>query len=214
MSPRCQLRTSLAAAMLSLALGAGLAMAQQNGPTNPGGTQTNAPTGEEGAAAGTSTRPDRADRKFMDKAAQANLAEIQLGRLAQQNSQDPQVRQFGERMVRDHTQLNDQLMMAAQNMGVTLPTSPSKKDQETMDKLSALNGAAFDKAYARDMVKDHRADIREFEHESKDAHSAQVRELASNALPIIREHLQLAENLPGAPGRRTARAGSTDSETR
>jgi putative membrane protein len=216
MSPKRKRRASATTVILALGLGAGLAMAQgQNGPTNPGAVQTNPPNEATGTATATegSAKLDHADRAFLRKAAEANRGEIELGRLAEQNSQDPQVRAFGERMVKDHTQLDQQLTMAARNMGVTLPTSPSKKDKATMDKLQGLSGAAFDKAYVRDMVKDHRKDIHEFEHEAKDAHSAEVRQLAGGALPTLREHLQLAENLPGAPGRRTARAGESTTET-
>lgn len=209
MSPKRQLRTGLAVAVLSMGLGAGLAMAQQNGSVDPAGAQAASPT-ENGTAAtaGASTTLDRSDRAFIRKAAQANLGEIALGRLAEQNSQDAQVRAFGERMVKDHTQLNDQLTAMAQSLDVTVPTSPSKADDATLKKLSALSGPAFDKAYAHDMVKDHRMDIHKFEHEAKDARSAQVRQLADSALPTLRAHLQLAENLPGAPGRRSASAAT------
>ncbi|HTX25370.1 MAG TPA: DUF4142 domain-containing protein [Steroidobacteraceae bacterium] len=215
MSPKRQLRTGLTVAVLSMGLGAGLAMAQQNGSVDHPGAQAPAPTvtpaptvNGTATTAGTSTRLDKSDRAFVREAAQANLGEIALGRLAEQNGQDPQVRAFGERMVKDHTQLNDQLTSMAQSLDVTVPTSPSKKDDATLNKLAGLSGAAFDKAYARDMVKDHRMDIRKFEHEAKDARSAQVRQLADSALPTLREHLQLAANLPGAPGRRTASAAT------
>ena len=63
------------------------------------------------------------DRQFMDKAAQGGMAEVELGQLAQQNAQSPDVKAFGKRMVDDHSKANDQLKQLASQKGVSLPTS-------------------------------------------------------------------------------------------
>lgn len=190
MSSKRHLRGSLTIAMLSMTVGAGLAMAQTN------------------------TDVSRADRTFIRKAAEGNVAEVALGRLAQQTGQDPNVKAFGEHMVRDHTQANEQLASVAQSLSVTLPNSPSTSDQAKMDKLSRLSGADFDKAFAREMVRDHRTAIRAFEHEAKDGRDSAAKQFAESTLPTLKEHLAMAEKLPGAQ-RRTASAGaSNQTETR
>jgi putative membrane protein len=193
MCPKWQLRYAALAAALSMT-GAGWVMAQA--PTQ---TQTNPSSSAAAAAtADTSTTASKADRAFVRRAAEGNAAEVALGRLAEQQSQDPDVKAFGERMVKDHSQANDQLASVAQSLNMTMPTSPSKAEKTQMDKLASLSGADFDKAFAREMVADHRTVARAFEREAKTGHDPQVKEFAQSTLPTIREHLALAEKLPGA----------------
>ncbi len=141
-----------------------------------------------------------ADRKFMDKAAQGGMAEVELGQLAQQNGQSAEVKAFGKRMVDDHSKANDQLKQLAAEKGVALPTGLDAKDQALKDKLSKLQGAAFDKAYMKDMVADHKQDVAEFKKESSAAHDPQLKQWASQTLPTLESHLQEAEKIAPTTG--------------
>src|SRR5579862_6682066 len=179
--------TSLAA-VLSITAGTALAQGQ------PGSTRT---TSDTGASSGSLSK---ADRDFMIKAAQGGMAEVQSGNLAAKQAQDSKVKAFGERMVKDHSQANDKLMALAQSKGVTLPTTTSSQDQHTMAHLQGLSGGDFDKAYADDMVKDHKADVREFEHAAKNASDPDVKSFAQQTLPTLKHHLSMAEALPQASG--------------
>jgi predicted outer membrane protein len=134
------------------------------------------------------------DQSFLAEAVQGNLAEIQLGQLAQQNASSQTVKQFGHRMVADHTSLLEQAKSLASAKGIGLPTSPSAKDETTYQSLKAKTGAAFDKAYISDMLSDHRQDIAKFQTEAKSGADADIRALASKALPTLQEHLRLAEH--------------------
>jgi putative membrane protein len=136
-----------------------------------------------------------ADRNFMDKAAQGGMAEVELGQLAQQNGQSPEVKAFGKRMVDDHSKANDQLKQLAAQKGVSLPTTLDSKDQATKDKLSKLKGADFDKAYMKDMVTDHKKDVAEFKHESTAAKDPALKSWAGQTLPTLQSHLQEAEKI-------------------
>ena len=69
-------------------------------------------------------------------------------------------------MVDDHTKMGDQLKPIAQQIGVKIPDGPSKKDKTTIAKLQELNGDDFDKAYMKDMVKDHKTDLTDFRSEA------------------------------------------------
>ncbi len=138
------------------------------------------------------------DHTFMTKAAQGGLAEVQMGQLAQQNGQSQEVKDFGQRMVTDHSKANDQLKEVAQQENVTLPTSPSSKDQAEYNKMSKLHGEAFDKAYAKMMVADHKKDIAEFKREASSGNDPQVKNFASQTLPTLQEHLQMAEKMNSA----------------
>ena len=135
------------------------------------------------------------DHTFMMKAAEGGMAEVQLGQLAQQNGQSQAVKDFGKRMVDDHTKANDQLKQIATQQGVSLPSSPSSHDQAEYNKLSKLQGDAFDKAYAKMMVSDHKKDIAEFQREANAGSNADVKGFASQTLPTLQEHLKMAEKM-------------------
>jgi putative membrane protein len=135
------------------------------------------------------------DQMFVKKAAQGGMAEVQLGQLATQKASSQDVKQFGQRMVDDHSKGNEQLKQLAESKGVHLPQKLSAKDRETMDSLSKLSGKQFDKAYMADMVKDHREDIAEFHHESASGSDTQVKEFAKGALPMLDSHLKQAEKI-------------------
>lgn len=140
------------------------------------------------------------DRTFMDKAAQGGIAEVQLGQLAQQKASSQAVKDFGAKMVHDHTMVNDQLMMLASKQGVNLPTSMNAKDQAEYNKLSGMSGGAFDRAYMQAMLKDHRMDIAEFNKESEKAKDPQLKSLVTMTLPTLQQHLQLARQVDSQIG--------------
>jgi putative membrane protein len=138
-----------------------------------------------------------ADQHFMMKAAQGGMAEVQLGKLATQNASSQAVKDFGQKMVDDHSKANDELKGLAARKNVTLPSSIDAKDQATMDRLSQVHGAAFDRAYMRDMVADHKKDIAEFQREANSGADPDVKNWASQTLPTLQGHLQLAESTRG-----------------
>jgi putative membrane protein len=98
-------------------------------------------------------------------------------------------------MVDDHTKANDQLKQVASQEGIQLPTTLSAKDKMTKERLSKLNGAAFDKAYMSDMVKDHTKDVADFQQESSSGTDPAVKDFASQTLPTLQSHLQEAKQI-------------------
>lgn len=138
--------------------------------------------------------PDN-DKFFVRHAMEGNTAEIDLGQLALKKSTSPEVKQFAQRMIDDHQQMNEQLVPIAQQLGVSAPAQPSKKDRSNEAKLQALSGSDFDQAYVRDMVKDHRKDLQEFKQAATSAQDSSVRDAASEGSRVISQHLQLAEQL-------------------
>jgi putative membrane protein len=133
------------------------------------------------------------DSTFATKAAQGGMAEVQLGQLATQKASNPDVKAFGQQMVDDHSKANDEFKAIASGKGVTLPSNIDAKDQATYDRLSKLDGAAFDRAYMADMVRDHRADIAEFEREASHGSDPDIKGFASKTLPTLKHHLEMAE---------------------
>jgi putative membrane protein len=135
------------------------------------------------------------DSSFITKAAEGGIAEVKLGQLAAQKGSNADVRSFGQQMVDDHGKANNELKQLASSKGVTLPSDISSKDQATYDRLSKLDGAAFDHAYVQDMVADHREDVNEFRRESRSGSDSDVKAWAGKTLPTLEHHLQLAESL-------------------
>ncbi len=105
------------------------------------------------------------------------------------------MKQFGQRMVDDHTAVNGRLQKLAQAKGLNLPTTLDKKHQDKIDSLSKKTGPEFDKAYIDEMVDDHKRDVDAFDKASKDAKDASVKEFAGTTLPTLREHLQQAQGI-------------------
>ena len=136
-----------------------------------------------------------ADRSFLERAASGGLAEVQTAQLAQQRSSSPQVKQFANRIITDHTQANTELLQIAQDQNITLPEQPSSKDASTYRRLIGLNGTAFDQAYAQAEVGDHQQDIALFRKEAQSGQDAALKSFAQKTLPILIQHLQLAQSL-------------------
>ena len=99
------------------------------------------------------------DKEFVHAALQGGMAEVQLGQLAAEKGSSDDVKQFGQKMVADHTKLGDQMKLIAAQLGVKAPDGPSKKDKELYTKLQGLSGKDFDDAYIVAMVKDHKKDV-------------------------------------------------------
>ena len=133
------------------------------------------------------------DVKFMQKAAADGLAEVELGKLAQQKALREEVQQFASRMVEDHTNANAELKTIAKANGVELPGAIDRKHQKLMDKLSKLSGGDFDREYMEHMVRDHKHDVREFRELAKAKEASPVKAFAANTLPTLEGHLVMAQ---------------------
>ncbi len=140
------------------------------------------------------SKQSKASDMFMKQAMQGDMAEIQVGKLAQEKGEDQQVKDFGQTLVSDHQQNLDKARSLAQTIGMTPPDSVSAEQKATYDKLSRLSGRQFDREFAQHIVQDHK-DITEFERESKK--SGDVASFAQDTLPVLRKHLQIAEQING-----------------
>lgn len=135
------------------------------------------------------------DYKFAKEAASGGMFEVNLGNMASANSKNAQVQQFGQRMVKDHTQANDNLKQIAERKGATLPTQLTSHQQREVDRLAKMSGPEFDKAYMSLMVRAHKSDERLFKKASEDAQDADIKNFASTTLTMVQEHLKLAQDL-------------------
>jgi putative membrane protein len=135
------------------------------------------------------------DAAFLKDGAEGGMDEVKLGELALQNGVGDRVKQFGQRMVDDHTKMNNELQPLAARKHVTLPTDISVRQHASYKLLSAKSGEEFDKSYISSMVKDHEEDIAAFQKEASNGTDADVKALASKALPTLQEHLRMAQDI-------------------
>jgi predicted outer membrane protein len=108
-----------------------------------------------------------ADKTFATKAAQGGLAEVEMSQLALQKATSPQVKQFAQQMVTDHTKGNQELMQLAKSEGIELPSQVDGKHKSTMERLQGMTGSTFDTAYMQDMVQDHQQVVEEFQKQAQ-----------------------------------------------
>ena len=159
------------------------------------------------------SRPAMGDAHFAKEAAQGGMAEVKLGQLAQEKGANDSVKSFGKRMVDDHSKAGDKLKEVTSRENITLPTDISAKDQATYDRLSKLNSAAFDRAYARDMVKDHETDVAAFQKEANTGRDDSLKGFASETLPTLQDHLKQAKEMMKSVGGGTSASKGTKANT-
>jgi putative membrane protein len=137
-----------------------------------------------------------ADARFVTHAAEGGMIEVAKGKLAAQKGAHEGVKQFGQKMVNDHTKAGDELKSIATGKTITLPgetlTSPM---QAMLAKLEKLEGPAFDRAYVEDQVRDHEKTIALFEREVKTGKDAELKAFAEKTLPTLKEHLTMLQDL-------------------
>ncbi|MEH2182318.1 DUF4142 domain-containing protein [Nostoc sp.] len=139
--------------------------------------------------------PSSSDKQFMTEAAQGGLAEVQLGKLALKRGTSKAVKQFAQRMVKDHTPVNNQLKQLAAKKGVTLPTSLDTTNKQVQQRLSNLSGASFDREYLNQMLEDHQNDVSAFQTEAQGGQDPDVKAFAAKTLPTLQQHLKQVSSL-------------------
>jgi putative membrane protein len=139
--------------------------------------------------------------KFATQAAVISKAEIELGKLAMEKSQNKDVRSFAQRMVKDHQAADAKLKKIAAAENITLPQSLDAEHQALKQKLSKLEGEAFDREYAKEMEKGHDKAVALFESASQAQQMpSELKQFAASTLPTLKEHHELAESLHDKEG--------------
>jgi putative membrane protein len=167
-----------------------------------------APARQDTAKESKSSKLPRADEKFMKDAAAVGMAEVKLGELAEQHAASDGVKQFGKRMATDHGTANDELKQLASQKGVQLPTALDRSHQSLYDRLSKLNGADFDRAYMKEMVKDHDRDVKAFQKEADSGKDSDLKAWASKTLPTLKEHQDQAKQVQASVQGKSSPAAS------
>jgi len=200
--------------LLSIALATAVTVACNGNARNDNAA---ANTTSETAAVGTAGEADRntvtdGDRDFVKDVVVANMAEIELGEMAGQRAVTPDVKQFGQMMVKDHTMAGNELKQAIAQYNVPMPTAIDEKHQDLKMRLSKLKGLDFDKEYMAAMVDGHENVLDKLETrvdghgalgrdkdtnpvaEKSDNHvTMSINQWAATTLPAVKHHLDTAK---------------------
>lgn len=178
----------LAATLCALALTALPAGAQ-----GTGGSSYGSPRAAASSANGTGATVSRDDSKMMADLAQANIAEIESGKMALDKSSSEPVKKFAQQMVDDHTAALHELQALAQSKGVKLPDGTDLAHKTLAITLKAMTGTTFDNQYMkRSGVNDHQSAAELLQNIQKNAKDAELKAMAAKMLPTVQQHLQMA----------------------
>jgi putative membrane protein len=146
------------------------------------------------SSAGAFAASKSTDTTFLRNAIRGDIAEVQMGQLAEQKSQDPDVKALGQMLVADHGQARTEAETVAKTMKIHIPTAATKQATTEYQKLSGLSGKAFDQEFANFMVTAHNKDITMFQTEAKSGTDAAA-QLAQRTAPVLQKHLEMAQAL-------------------
>ena len=192
------------------------ALAQSTAPTTPPkpAAATPAPpaTGsvgmDKGAGTGAAASPakgsatksslSRSERRFVEKAMQGGMEEVEMSKLAVDKAQNARVKELAKRLVDDHSKSNAELTSLARAKGVTLPAAVDAGHQRQMERMAKKSGADFDREYMSDMLGDHHKNVHDHQSMAKSAKDADIRKYAATMLPTLEQHLQMAKTADAA----------------
>jgi putative membrane protein len=146
-------------------------------------SETKAETKTTTATKSEKPKVSAADKKFVENAAKGGMMEVSMGKAASERAANSDVKQFGERMVRDHTKANNELKSIASKKGITLPKEEPAHNFKT------------DRAYMDMMVKDHEKDLAEFQKQAKNGSDPDLKKFADDTSKIVSEHLSMARRI-------------------
>ncbi len=138
---------------------------------------------------------NQVDREFVETAASSGLVEVNDARIAEQQALKDPVKRFARRIITDHGKANEQLTALASQEGLNPPEQPDAKQKATANRLKTLSAAAFDRAYMRAEIKDHKETIALFEKEAASGQDPKLKAFAAETLPTLRRHLQMAQKI-------------------
>jgi len=141
------------------------------------------------------SRNQQTENDFVIQAASGGIKEVELGKIAREKGQSPEVKDFGDRMVRDHSKANEELKAFTLEDNIILPDTMMEMDRMHVDELSELSGKEFDRAYIEMMIEDHEKTIELFEDASENHDDPEIKSWAQKTLPALKEHLKIAEQL-------------------
>lgn len=139
--------------------------------------------------------PAELDKQFMLSAFDKSLFEVNAGQVASSKGTTSVINNFGEQLLKDHTDINQELMLLAKDVKLNLPTTLSNAKQQKLDTLSGLSGMAFDTTYIKMVAGTHEEIVNLYEVQATTARNVNLKTFASDQLPKLRVHLDTAKSM-------------------
>jgi putative membrane protein len=149
----------------------------------------------EAAREGRSAAVSAADQDFMNKAAEANLTEIDIARVALQKSDNSDVRDYANMIQSDHTAALEDVTDLMKEKGLPAPKTLAADTRRDVDRMSGLSGAEFDREFVNMMVADHQKTLELFRDALANAQDPSVKKYAEDLTPKLEMHLDKAQRL-------------------
>jgi putative membrane protein len=184
---------------LALAVAIGCNQNRASNKDNTGAGDTTAASndtanGTSGSNAGTTTaKLSDSEKQLLQKISDADKAEIEMGQLAQSNASSPKVKDFGQKLVDDHTQNNQQLQQLAQQKGVQLQDEEKPDEQSAKSKFEKMKGAQFDKAFMQHEKDDHAKLLSQLKQQQDQIQDPDLKSFVSQTIDAVQQHLDAAQ---------------------
>jgi putative membrane protein len=133
------------------------------------------------------------DEEWLTTSLEGDLFEIAGGKIAQSHSSNSTVKALGAKLISDHSKSFSDGAEVAKKLGIEVPDEPTPSEQWELQAVGSVSGSTFDKAYTSLEVADHKQDIKETKAELEKGCNPLVRHEAAEDLPVLEEHLKLAE---------------------
>jgi len=135
-----------------------------------------------------------ADADFLTKVIPGIAASVKIIEYAAKNASDERVRDFAERVAKQHKESVKSASEHAKRLKIDVVTDPDKESKETIDKFSKLKGTDLDVAFLKWLSHGHE-NTTVFDNEVKNGADADLRTYAKNSITSGNEHLKEAREL-------------------
>ena len=141
------------------------------------------------------TKLSSSDQQYLTKVAQGSTHEFEVAELGAEKASSSTTQQYAQKVLNDHAQFNTKLMQLARQKKITLPVAADPSKQSTIDKLSSMNGPAFDQAFAQEMVSINTEDISDSQKQLNATQDPAIKAFISQFLPGDQQHLAGARSI-------------------
>lgn len=128
----------------------------------------------------------------------ADLVMVSTGKVALTRARSGTVRKYAQLMVDTHGKLLAEAETLAKRKAVDLPGALDDRRRAAAGRVAATPVEEFDRAYIAFVVAEHREAVRLAKQVAAEARDPNLKALAAKAMPHVRKHLEIAEELAAA----------------
>lgn len=176
--------------------------------------QTSTPRTTQPSTGDTARKVSQSAQTFVTKAGHGGMFEVQSSEIAVEKSQREDVKSFAQKMIQDHGKANGDLKRVAGEVGAALPTKLDSKHQSQIDKLRSASAQSFDRTYIDAQMEAHREAVSLFSNYAKSGDNAQLKQLATETLPVLQQHERSVQELHNASSAATGKSSGTSGKSK